>query len=72
MTSTALKFTGDYTGDKREARSDLRGRAIVERGIALQHNSNTMAAFEYLRSRGVGTEVIARVLFDALRRGAGV
>jgi hypothetical protein len=41
---------------------DLRQRDIVECGIAMQQASNTMSAFEYLRSRDIDARVIERVL----------
>ena len=50
-----------------EARTDVRQRAIVDDGIALQFSANTMSAVEYLRSRDVGRAVIERVLLEPFR-----
>jgi hypothetical protein len=51
-----------------DARLDLRQRAIVEYGIQMQQHSNTMSAFEYLKSRDVDSRVIERVLLEPRRR----
>lgn len=51
-----------------EARHDEAQRTIVERGIAMQQDSNTMSAVEFLKSRDVGPQVIARVLLEPDRR----
>jgi hypothetical protein len=51
-----------------EARHDDAQRDIVERGIAMQQSSNTMSAVEFLKSRDVGAQVIARVLLEPDRR----
>jgi len=51
-----------------EARHDEAQREIVERGISMQQTSNTMSAVEFLKSRDVGPEVIARVLLEPERR----
>lgn len=51
-----------------EARHDEAQRHIVERGISMQQTSNTMSAVEFLRSRDVGPQVIARVLLEPDRR----
>ena len=53
-----------------EARLDARQRVIVDNAIALLGRSNTMSAFEYLRSHGVRTQIIERVLLEPLRRRA--
>ncbi|WP_313705280.1 hypothetical protein [Massilia sp.] len=53
-----------------EARTDVRQRIIVDDGIAVQSNANTMSAVEYLRSRNVGRAVIERVLLEPGRRRA--
>lgn len=71
MTSNAVEavdFPGARAVQAGEARSDRRRRVIVDHAIALQGSSNTMSAFEYLRSRGIGAAIIERVLFDSLRR----
>jgi len=51
-----------------EARHDETQRTIVERGISMQQSSNTMTAVEFLKSRDVGPQVIARVLLEPARR----
>ncbi len=51
-----------------EARTDARRRSIVDAGIAVQRSSNTMSAFEYLRTRDIGTHIIERVLLEPHRR----
>jgi hypothetical protein len=51
-----------------EARHDEAQRNIVERGISMQQSSNTMSAVEFLKSRDVGAQVIARVLLEPERR----
>jgi hypothetical protein len=51
-----------------ESRTDARRRRIVDAGIAVQGSSNTMSAFEYLRTRDIGTHVIERVLLEPHRR----
>lgn len=51
-----------------EARLDDTQRNIVDRGISMQQTSNTMSAVEYLKSRDVGAQVIARVLLEPDRR----
>ena len=51
-----------------EARHDETKRNIVERGISMQESSNTMSAVEYLKSRDIGAQVIARVLLEPERR----
>lgn len=53
-----------------EARSNLRQRRIVDAGIAVQDSMNTMSAFEYLRRRDIGVDVIERVLLEPHRRRA--
>lgn len=55
-----------------DARLDVRQRDIVEQGILMQQNSNTMSALEYLKSRDVDARVIKRVLLEPqLRRSPG-
>lgn len=51
-----------------DARHDEAQRDIVERGISMQQTSNTMSAVEFLKSRDVGPQVIARVLLEPERR----
>jgi hypothetical protein len=49
-------------------RRDLRCRDIVDHAITVQESSNTMSAFEYLKSHDIATHVIERVLLDPDRR----
>jgi hypothetical protein len=51
-----------------DARLDVLKSDIVDRGISLQQSSNTMSAFEFLKSRDVDPSVIERVLLDPRRR----
>ncbi|WP_227496422.1 hypothetical protein [Massilia litorea] len=51
-----------------ESRTDARQRRIVDAGIAVQDSSNTMSAFEYLRTRDIDVHVIERVLLEPHRR----
>lgn len=51
-----------------EARQNESQRCVVERGISMQQSSNTMCAVEFLKSRDVGPQVIARVLLEPDRR----
>lgn len=51
-----------------EARHDDVQRTVVERGIEMQQSSNTMTAVEFMKSRDVGPQVIARVLLEPDRR----
>jgi len=53
-------------------RSDEQRKDIVDLGIALQQRSNTMSAVEYLRSQGIGHDVIERVLTEPGRRRSWV
>lgn len=49
-------------------RSDLQRRDIVNRGILVQENRNTMSALEYLKSHDIDPKVIERVLLEPQRR----
>ena len=49
-------------------RLDARMRDIVDHGISVQENTNTMSALEYLRSHGIAARVIERVLLEPQRR----
>lgn len=49
-------------------RSDIRQGAIVDRAIAMQAQSNTVSAIEFLKSHGVDARLIERVLLDPHRR----
>lgn len=49
-------------------RQDLRQRDIVNHAILVQESSNTMSAIEYLKSRDIPPDVIARVLLEPERR----
>jgi len=53
-----------------ESRTDARQRRIVDAGIAVQGSANTMSAFEFLRARDIGADVIERVLLEPHRRRA--
>jgi hypothetical protein len=69
MNQTRLQSPGDHAIVATvDARMDLRQQDIVECGIAMQRSSNTMSAFEYLRSRDVDQRVIERVLLYPQRR----
>jgi hypothetical protein len=69
MNQTRLQSPGDHAiAATVDARMDLRQQDIVECGIAMQRSSNTMSAFEYLRSRDVDQRVIERVLLYPQRR----
>lgn len=70
MKHTPVDLCGAAAIDKGDARTDARQRAIVDDGIAVQFNANTMSAVEYLRSRNVGRAVIERVLLEPGRRRA--
>lgn len=52
----------------RYQRSDLERRDIVNRGIFVQHNRNTMSALEYLKANDIDPNVIERVLLDPQHR----
>lgn len=49
-------------------RTDARRRDIVDHAVALQAASNTVAALEYMKSRGIAPHVIERVLLEPERR----
>lgn len=70
MTVSAYAFSGPGTSLKRQrdARRDLRRRAIVDDGLAVLVSSNMMCAFEYLRAHDIAADIIARVLLERLRR----
>ncbi|TFW34836.1 hypothetical protein [Massilia horti] len=51
-----------------DARLNYHWRDIVEHAIQMQAASNTMSAFEYLRTRDVDPRVIERVLLEPGRR----
>jgi hypothetical protein len=51
-----------------EARTDGQQRLIVDAGIAVQGNSSTVSALEFLRARDIGMQVIKRVLLEPQRR----
>lgn len=62
-----------YSGDlaiatPADPRLDYLVRDIVENAIQMQAASNTMSAFEYLRTRDVDPRVIERVLLEPDRR----
>ena len=49
-------------------RQDLRKRDIVNHGICVQENTNTVSAVEYLKSHDIDPAVIKRVLLEPQRR----
>ena len=49
-------------------RTDARRRDIVNHAISVQETSNTVAALEYLKSHGISSHVIERVLLEPSRR----
>jgi hypothetical protein len=49
-------------------RSDSQRRAIVDRAIAMQVQSNTVCAIEFLKSNDIDARLIERVLLDPERR----
>ena len=51
-------------------RQDLRGRDIVDLGIALQERDGTISAVEFLRSQNIAAAIIQRVLGEPERRRA--
>lgn len=71
MTLTAVDtvdFSGQGAPVTGEARRDARQRMIVDDGIALLGSSNIMSAFEYLRTRDIGVDIIERVLLEPMQR----
>ena len=68
MEQTPAFLRGMAADSAGEARTDIRQRAVVDDGIAVQFSANTMSAVEYLRSRNVGRAVIERVLLEPARR----
>jgi len=70
MTFTAYAFPAPGTRATGEARRDLRQRAIVDDALAVLASGSIMSAFEYLRTRDIGLDVIERVLLEPLRRRA--
>jgi len=68
MEHTPAELRGTAADGRSEARRDVRQRAIVDDGIAVQFSANTMSAVEYLRSRNIGRAVIERVLLEPSRR----
>ncbi len=62
---------GEQKANARQQRLDARSEDIVERGIVMQARYNTVCALEYLKSRNIGADIIARVLwFPQSRRKA--
>jgi uncharacterized protein involved in exopolysaccharide biosynthesis len=51
-------------------RQDALRREIVDRGIAMQGDSGTVSAVEFLRSQDIAAAVIERVLGEPERRRA--
>jgi len=67
---------GRYIDDRADAgvvdyeRQDEHRYHIVEHAIAVQENSNTVSAIEYLKAHDIAAHVIARVLLEPNRRRA--
>ncbi|HEX9172601.1 MAG TPA: hypothetical protein VF861_08065 [Telluria sp.] len=72
MNQRTPAFTGDFDHSQPApgyTRHDERQREIVDDGIEVQQNTNTMTAFEFLRARNVDKRIIERVLLEPdLRR----
>jgi hypothetical protein len=51
-----------------QQRHDERSSAVVERGITVQANFNTICAIEYMKSHNVAPQVIERVLLHPEQR----
>ena len=72
MNQTPTAYTGNFNHSRPTPgyiRHDERQREIVDDGIEVQQNTNTMTAFEFLRARDVDKRVIERVLLEPdLRR----
>jgi hypothetical protein len=69
MTQFPNPLAGNLAVDESSyERRDERCRDIVDHAIAVQETSNTMSAFEYLKSHDISAEVIERVLLDPERR----
>ena len=49
-------------------RTDASRRDIVNHAISVQESSNTVAALEFLKSHGISSQVIERVLLEPSRR----
>lgn len=49
-------------------RTDTRRRDIVDHAVSVQAASNTVAALEYMKSRGIASHIIERVLLEPERR----
>jgi hypothetical protein len=75
MNQRPTAFSGDFSHSRPGSgyiRHDERQREIIDDGIAVQQNTNTMTAFEFLRARDVDSRIIERVLMEPdLRRVAG-
>jgi hypothetical protein len=74
MNQRPTAFSGDFSPSRPRpdyTRHDQRQRDIVDDGIEVQQNTNTMSAFEFLRARDVDPRIIERVLMAPdLRRMA--
>ena len=68
MIESHLEQSGVHGKGPAEARQDDAQYNIVEKGISMQQSSNTMTAVEFLKSRDVGPQVIARVLLEPEKR----
>jgi hypothetical protein len=74
MNQRPTAFSGDFELTRPVSdytRHDERQRDIVDDGIEVQQNTNTMCAFEFLRANDVDSRIIERVLMQPdLRRVA--
>ena len=71
MNSGRYMDDSSYAGVVDYERQDEHRYQIVEQAIAVQENSNTVSAIEYLKAHDVAAHVIARVLLEPHRRRAG-
>ncbi len=60
--------TDTFAAHPRYQRADLERRDIVNHGIFVQQNRNTMSALEYLKAHDIDPQVMARVLLEPQRR----
>lgn len=73
MTQVPHPMAGNLAFDEFSyERRDVRRRAIVDHAISVQETSNTMSAFEYLKSHDISADVIERVLLDPEHRRTSI
>jgi hypothetical protein len=71
MTQVPNPMAGNLALDEPNyQRRDLRCRDIVDHAISVQESTNTMSAFEYMKSHDISADVIERVLLDPDHRRA--